>query len=233
LKLTCALIVVATLTPFSVRAQGQPTPEELQRLQGLADQVKTALQRGDLDAALRPASDLMSGIIRQRKAAEPGPQEKLAKLEQGAPIAGKERFYALSGLAKAAFDAGEFDKAERYARELLSAAVGNEKDWNYGNAIFFGNMVLGRVALRRDGNVGLAKTLLITSSTTIGSPQLNSFGPNMSLAKDLLAQGERDTVLEFFARCRAFWKMGGAKLDEWTAMVKGGGIPEFGANLFY
>ena len=180
-------MVIATLTPFSVRAQGQPTPEELQRLQGLADQVKAALQRGDLDAALRPASELMSGIVRQRKAAEPGPEEKLAKLEQSAPIAGKERFYALSGLAKAAFDAGEFDKAERYARELLSAAVGNEKDWNYGNAIFFGNMVLGRVALRRDRNVGLAKTLLMASATTTGSPQLNSFGPNMSLAKDLLA----------------------------------------------
>jgi hypothetical protein len=227
------LMVIATLTPFSVRAQGQPTPEELQRLQGLADQVKAALQRGDLDAALRPASELMSGIATQRKAAEPGPEEKLAKLEQGAPIAGKERFYALSGLAKAAFDAGEFDKAERYARELLSAAVGNEKDWNYGNAIFFGNMVLGRVALRRDRNVGLAKTLLMASATTTGSPQLNSFGPNMSLAKDLLAQGGRDTVLEFFARCGAFWKMGGAKLDEWTATVKGGGTPEFGANLFY
>ena len=30
----------------------------------------------------------------------------------------------------------------------------------------------------------------------------------MSLAKDLLADGERDTVLEFFTRCRAFWKHG-------------------------
>ena len=27
--------------------------------------------------------------------------------------------------------------------------------------------------------------------------------------------------------------MGQKKLDEWTAIVKGGGIPEFGANLLY
>jgi len=75
--------------------------------------------------------------------------------------------------------------------------------------------------------------LLMTSATTTGSPQLNSFGPNMSLAQDLLVQGERDAVLEFFARCRSFWKMGQKKLDEWTATVKGGGTPEFGANLLY
>jgi tetratricopeptide (TPR) repeat protein len=233
MKLACAWIAAAILTPFSVGAQGQPSPEDLQRLLALADQVKAALQRGDLDAALRPASDLMSGIVTQRKAAEPSPQEKLANLEQTAATNGKERFYALSGLAKAAFDAGDFDKAERYARELLSAAPGYEKDWNLGNAIFFGNMVLGRVALRRDHNVGLAKTLLMTSATTTGSPQLNSFGPNMSLANDLLIQGERETVLEFFSRCRAFWKMGATRLDNWTAVVKGGGTPDFGANLLY
>jgi hypothetical protein len=231
LKFACAVIIAVWLTPFSIRAQRQPGPEELQRLQTLADQVKAALQRGDLDAALRPASDLMSGIVKQRKAAEPSPQEKLAKLEQTAAT-GQERFYALAGLAKAAFDAGEFDKSERYARELLSAAI-DQRDWNYGNAVFFGNMVLGRVALQRDRNLDLAKSLLLASAATPGSPQLNSFGPNMSLAKDLLLRGERDTVLEFFVRCRAFWKMGAKKLDEWTATMKGGGSPDFGANLLY
>ena len=225
-------IVLATLTLFSAGAQGQPSPGDLQELQGLADQVKAALQRGDLDAAGRLSSVLMTGIFKQRKAGEPSAEEKLAKLEQSAST-GKERFYALPALAKAAFEAGEFDKAERYARELLAAGPGNEKDWNYGKAIFFGNMVLGRVALRRDGNIEHAKTLLMNSASTPGSPQLNSFGPNMSLAKDLLIQGERDTVLEFFSRCRAFWKMGATRLDNWTAVVKGGGTPDFGANLLY
>ena len=104
---------------------------------------------------------------------------------------------------------------------------------NYGNAVFFGNMVIGRVALRRDKNTFLAKSSLLASGETSGSPQLNSFGPNMSLAKDLLEQGERDTVLEFFAECRKVWKLGYDKLDAWTANVRGGGIPDFGANLLY
>src|ERR1017187_9960907 len=48
-------------------------------------------------------------------------QENLAELEQATPPTGIERFLALSHLAVAAFDAAEFNKAEDYARELLSA----------------------------------------------------------------------------------------------------------------
>jgi hypothetical protein len=55
----------------------------------------------------------------------------------------------------------------------------------------------------------------------------------MSLAKDLIEAGERDVVLEYFTLCRSFWKMGQKKLDDWTAMIKGGGMPDFGANLLY
>ncbi len=94
-------------------------------------------------------------------------------------------------------------------------------------------MLLGRVALRRDKNVAIARILLTAAGKTPGSPQLNSFGPNMSLAKDLLAAGERDTVIEFFGECSSFWKQEFSKLNEWTATVKGGGVPEFGANLRY
>jgi hypothetical protein len=229
------LLLATALSPFSIGAQVSPSPapDQLQALQDLADQVKAALQRGDLDTANRLSSNLLVGIFKQRNALEPTPQEKLTKLEQTAAPNARERFYALSNLAKTAFDAGELNKAEDYARELLSVAPQYQRDWNYGNAIFFGHMVIGRVALKRDANVLLAKSSLLASAQTSGSPQLNSFGPNMSLAKDLLTAGERDTVLEFFTLCRSFWKFQPNKLDEWTATVKGGGIPEFGANLKY
>jgi hypothetical protein len=85
------------------------------------------------------------------------------------------------------------------ARELLSVAAGYAKDWNYGNAVFVGNMVIGRVALRSDKHTFLAKGSLLAAGETPGSPHLNRFGPNMSLAQDLLERGERDSVLEFFA----------------------------------
>ena len=62
---------------------------------------------------------------------------------------------------------------------------------------------------------------------------MNSFGPNMSLARDLLEKGERETVLQYFELCRKFWKMGQRNLDQWTEDVKAGRTPEFGANLVY
>jgi len=62
---------------------------------------------------------------------------------------------------------------------------------------------------------------------------MNSFGPNMSLARDLLEQGERDVVLQYFDLCRNFWKMGQDQLDHWTKDVKAGNMPDFGANLVY
>jgi hypothetical protein len=49
-------------------------------------------------------------------------------------------------------------------------------------------MVLGQVALRR-GDAKKAASFLLAAGKTWGSPQLNSFGPNMPLANDLLAAG--------------------------------------------
>jgi hypothetical protein len=62
---------------------------------------------------------------------------------------------------------------------------------------------------------------------------MNSFGPNMSLAKDLLEKGEREVVLEYFELCRKFWKLHTGRLDDWSRDVKAGRIPDFGANLVY
>jgi TonB family protein len=152
--------------------------------------------------------------------------------QQSAGDTGVQRFYELRGLAKAAVEAGALDKARAYAAELLQMAPQYPRDWNYGNAVHDGNMVLGQVALR-EGNAPGARQYLLEAGKTSGSPQLNSFGPNMRLAKELIDANDRDSVLRYFDLCRSFWKMGGKKLDDWTAMVRGGGKPDFGANLAY
>ena len=226
-------LAVPVFLALAVPAAGQTQYAELEKLQHLADQVKAALAAADLDLAMRLGAALSVGIGKQREAAQPTPQQQFDNPVQPLPPAGLERFIGLKAAAQAAFLAGDLNAAQSYANELLADAPSYPKDWNYGNAIFYGNMVLGRVALRRDKNVALAKNFLLASGKTPGSPQLNSFGPNMSLAKDLLAAGERDTVLEFFGECSLFWKNHFSKLNDWTAMVKGGGDPNFGANLLY
>jgi tetratricopeptide (TPR) repeat protein len=141
-----------------------------------------------------------------------------------------EKFFLLPDLATVAFNAGDFAKAKKYADELLKMSDEIEKNWNSGNAVHHGNLVLGRVALRK-GDVDKAKSYLLAAGKTEGSPQLNSFGPNMTLAKELLEKGEKETVLEYFDLCGKFWER--EELDQWRATVKGDGIPEFGANLSY
>jgi hypothetical protein len=230
-----AIAIAILLSPLQVCAQDARslTPEQKQTLEELADKLKAAIETGDMAAVTRASAQLSLGVSKQHAANQLSPQETFANLEKTTPASGVERFYALSNLAKAAFDGGDDNKAEMYARELLNTAPQYTKDWNNGNAVFFGNMIVGRVALRREKNVALAKSSLLASGQTKGSPQLNSFGPNMSLAKDLIEAGERDTVVEFFKDCAKFWASQFSKLDEWTSVVKNGGMPQFGANLKY
>lgn len=142
------------------------------------------------------------------------------------------KFYALNDAAKESFALGHVEDARRYANELLQMAPRFERDWNYGNAIQDGNIVLGRIAVR-EGRIEDAKQYLLLAGSSRGSPQMNSFGPNMSLAKDLIEKGERDSVLQYFELCRKFWELPYGKLDEWERDVRAGTMPDFGANLVY
>ena len=126
----------------------------------------------------------------------------------------------------------ELRKAENYANQLLQTAPQYPGDWNYGNAIFYGNFVLGRIAVKR-GDFARAGKYLLAAGATPGSPQLNSFGPNMTLAKELVENGQSDVALRFLALCKKFWKMDYGKLDQWSADIRGATTPDFSSNLRY
>ncbi|MFH1824491.1 MAG: hypothetical protein ABH873_04615 [Candidatus Firestonebacteria bacterium] len=111
----------------------------------------------------------------------------------------------LNELAKIAFEAGDLKKAENYASDSLKQYSSPKYDWNYGNVVHDGNMILGRVALK-SGDIDKAKKYLIESGKTSGSPQLDSFGPNMSLVKELLEKNEKEVVLQYFEMISKFWK---------------------------
>lgn len=137
------------------------------------------------------------------------------------------REFPRSDLAKTALAAKQPEKAKKYAEEMLA---GGGAGWNHGNTVHRGNLILGRIALKA-GDMEKAKEHLLAAGRTPGSPQLNSFGPNMVLARELLAQGEREVVLEYFELCSKFWKR--EELTEWTKTVQEGGTPHFGANMRY
>jgi len=146
-----------------------------------------------------------------------------------------EEFYEMTKMAPRALANGNSEQAKVLAEELLKRAEMFREDWNYGNAIHVSHLVLGQIAL--DANdLDEAKRQLLEAGKTPGSPQLDTFGPNMILAKELLEKKETATVLKYFELCSSFWKDENGKndrLEQWKAVVLKGEIPDFKANLLY
>lgn len=138
----------------------------------------------------------------------------------------EDRFYMLTHLAPIAVDAAHLRKAVLYADELLNWTRKFRTNWNHGNAIHLAHVTLGRVALRQR-RIEVAKTHLIASAKTKGSPQLNSFGPNHDLAAELLARGEAKIAIRYLNLCRKFWTMGGQRIDAWTKSILASGTTDF------
>lgn len=141
-----------------------------------------------------------------------------------------QMYFLLHDIPRVSLEAGSTQKAEQYANQLLKMSKEEDYSWNNGNAVHHGNLVLGRLALQA-ADVEKAKSHLLEAGKTRGSPKLNSFGPNMTLAKELLEKGEKEVVLEYFELCAKFWERD--ELDKWRTIVKAGQIPDFGANLRY
>ncbi|HWC65689.1 MAG TPA: hypothetical protein VG777_06380, partial [Thermoanaerobaculia bacterium] len=159
------------------------------------------------------------------------PKWRLARAEDElAHAAGeKNRFAALPEAAFLEAQVGSPEKAVSLANEALRL---NGKYPDDVNAIPKANLALGLVALR-SGNVAEAKSRLLAAGRTTGSGTLDTFGPNMLLAKELIEKGERDVVLDYLELCRKFWKMDRGKLTQWEGQIRSGATPEFGANLTY
>lgn len=164
------------------------------------------------------------------------PSKRLVKAEEDLRNA-KDDYWRLRPLGEAGMacvDLGRLDEAQKYGEELLQLADRLYPEKGDADSIHHGNIVLGRVALRR-GDVESAKLHLLKSGQVETSPVLGSFGPNMMLAKELLERNEREVVLEYFKLCGAFWEYDKKDnlLKIWTEDVEGGKMPDFGANLHY
>ena len=132
------------------------------------------------------------------------------------------------------FQIGKTEEAKQLAFTYLKIAESKKENWNYGNAIHQANIILGKIALQ-EGLTEEAKEYLKAAGSTPGSPQLNSFGPNMSLAKALIELGETEAAIEFIDSSKQYWKwiFSWRKTRKWKKEIGNGVIPQFGANLNY
>jgi hypothetical protein len=217
-----SLVMVTGFDPEKAvkAAQGGTKRDLRETVRSACGKIAAAYAAKDIAAAQQAAVNLRQ-VLAQAVAGLPAtPQAKFARMEAAvSQLGGIDRFYRLVGLARAAFDGGATDKAAAYGRALLDTAGRYATDWNYGNAIYYSNWVLGRIALQQ-GDAARAGEYLLRAGATPGSPQLNSFGPNMKLAQEPVEKGQTAVVLQNFGLCAKFWKLEEGKLAAWTATVK-------------
>lgn len=100
--------------------------------------------------------------------------------------------------------AGDLDAAEAVAHELLAEATNEEEVWPEGDRRHMAHTLLGHVCLRR-GDIDGAAMELVRSAQVEATPVLGSFGPDLSLAWQLLLAGRADEVAQFAQLFSRFW----------------------------
>ena len=143
-----------------------------------------------------------------------------------------QRFYDIDNFMDGAYKAGKLANAKAMADEYLALAAKYPCDWNYGNAIHDANAMLGLISLKA-GNADAAADYLLKAGKTRGSPQLDSFGPELDLANALLKNGNVDAVKAYLNEIKSFWTMDNGNVDRWLAAIDKGERPELSRSAVY
>ena len=138
----------------------------------------------------------------------------------------------LESLAGLALDVGDRAAAEKYANALMNSVPAIPEEAMRGQMLHKAHIFVGRLELAK-GNIDAAKEHLLAAGRVQKGVTLSSFGPNMSLAKELLEHGQKGVVLQYLDECAEFWTTGGPRLAKWKQEIEAGNVPEFGANLTY
>jgi peroxiredoxin len=199
-----------------------PSPPEPEDLSPVAELWLTRAR--ELAPGNTAWNDGLVQVYQRRAGQIQDPRGKVKFLSEADTVANdNQRANLLPNLAMAEFEAGDDAAAARDAQRLLDLAT--KSPANRENMIHAGNTILGRVALAKK-DVNEARQRMLASARVAGSPVLNSFGPRMELAQDLLDAGQRDAVLQYLEMCRAFWIYDQGQLDHKIKLVKSPGNPD-------
>jgi hypothetical protein len=177
------------------------------------------LRFGALRLVVRGISDKREGAAGKR-----GNEADLAEIERLLPDLDLRSWF-VPRLREAASDLalalGHVDRARRHAEEMLVSNAGDASR-RHGDAAHDGHLMLGRIALAV-GDVARARAHLILAGEVGATGFVRSFGPDLRLAKEMLARGEREVVVRYLMLAREFWNR--EDLDEWIAQLRAGRIP--------
>lgn len=128
------------------------------------------------------------------------------------------RGWMFANAAEAALVAQDLPSARDLATQALEPQNGG------GRAIHSGHISLGKAALRA-GDLPKARQHLVQACTT--SLGWTAYGPDMSLAREMLDHGERQGVVAYLRACASVWKRRQDTLNQWADLIDKGETPDF------
>ncbi len=107
------------------------------------------------------------------------------------------------------------------AAEAVQWGKSNSGHWDAGNAVHWGHIAIGFVHLER-GDVDMAANHLLEAGKCEGSPQLDTFGPDLELANRLIEANQCSAVVEYLRLCSTFWQTRRRVVEKWIlALARG------------
>lgn len=143
----------------------------------------------------------------------------------------------LEKLSQVAFELKKYDRARAFAMELILDFGSDASSMSFEQATHTGNIVLGKISLAENDLAKAKEYLLVAIRAPLRSNYPWIRDMNMSLARELLAKGEKETVLEYLRLCQTSQeKINGEEkyhddeiktLKAWQEQIKAGKTPSF------
>jgi hypothetical protein len=197
-----------------------------ERLLSMLDQVAQMQSSGDLWSAMKYADTLRLALGDEIRRSRPTPAQRQEQVEQLIQSStGTRRMMALSLFAKAAFEAGDFEKARNYSSESLRLADPSKSTWRQADAVYLAHIIAGRLALRSQDLDGARRHLTESIAPMSSAPSVAAMGPDIPFAAELVAAGEKDAVITYLAECAKWLKADEGKTAQWSEMIRQGKQP--------
>jgi len=136
------------------------------------------------------------------------------------------RFNVAKQYAMALYLNQDIDKAKEVANKAIHGMEYCDSAFECGGEKHLLNILLGRIAFQQ-GDISNSIGYLMKSTETPGSPIMDIYGPDLTLARELLRKGRKSAVVRYLKQCRNIWKYNNGKLDLIIKVVEGGGeIPD-------
>lgn len=213
---------------ISLLSEGEKIdPEEYEFPLKLADiyesrstspKVEAARQRSYLTLALEKGEQALSQIKKERSRERDRDRKELLKT-----------------LSKVGLELKQYDRTRAFATELILDFGDDPYEFGYEEAVHKGNIVLGRIALAENDIAKAKEHLLIAIKATLRSEFVWLSEIDLDLARELLAKGEKDAVVEYLRLCLSLrerdkeaeerYKSEISALKSWQEQIKTGKVP--------